>query len=42
MSPPKMPSNRTASHIATMLTAPQNAGTRSDLRLFWPLPARAP
>src|SRR5436309_2543359 len=29
MSPPKMPSNRTASHIATMLTAPQNAGTRS-------------
>ena len=39
MSPPKIPSNRTASHIATMLTAPQNAGTRSDLRLFWPLPA---
>ncbi len=29
MSPPKMPSNITASHIATMLTEPQKPGTRS-------------
>jgi hypothetical protein len=29
MSPPKIPSNRFASHIAIVLTAPQNAGARS-------------